>query len=51
MKNKYTNMAAGLYINYFPLGMIHIIIASNMESLSKQLHTSAAGISHLESES
>ncbi|MCP6683992.1 MFS transporter [Bacillus nakamurai] len=40
-------MAAGLYINYFLLGMINIIIASNMESLSKQLHTSAAGVSYL----
>lgn len=43
MKNIYTKMAAGLYINYFLLGMINIIIASNMEALSKQLHTSAAG--------
>lgn len=47
MKNIYTKMAAGLYINYFLLGMINIIIASNMEALSKQLHTSAAGVSYL----
>lgn len=45
MKNIYTKMAAGLYINYFLLGMINIIIASNMEALSKQLHTSANSVS------
>ncbi|PSA89992.1 MFS transporter [Bacillus atrophaeus] len=47
MKNQYTKMAIGLYINYFLLGMVNIILASNMESLSKQLGTSAAGISYL----
>ncbi|MGY3838909.1 MFS transporter [Bacillus atrophaeus] len=47
MKNQYTKMAIGLYINYFLLGMVNIILASNMESLSKQLDTTAAGISYL----
>ncbi|WP_437132285.1 MFS transporter [Bacillus atrophaeus] len=47
MKNQYTKMAIGLYINYFLLGMVNIILASNMESLSKQLGTTAAGISYL----
>ncbi|MCY9108969.1 MFS transporter [Bacillus atrophaeus] len=47
MKNQYTKMAISLYINYFLLGMVNIILASNMESLSKQLGTTAAGISYL----
>ncbi|MED4810545.1 MFS transporter [Bacillus atrophaeus] len=34
-------------MNYFLLGMVNIILASNMESLSKQLGTTAAGISYL----
>ena len=47
MKNPYIKMAIGLYISYFILGMINIIIGSNMENLSNQLNTSASGISYL----
>ena len=43
MKNRFIKMAAGLYISYFILGMINIIIGSNMENLSDQLNTSASG--------
>ncbi|MFE4354476.1 MFS transporter [Peribacillus butanolivorans] len=47
MKNPYIKMAIGLYISYFILGMINIIIGSNMENLSNQLNASASGISYL----
>ncbi|MCK1986465.1 MULTISPECIES: MFS transporter [unclassified Peribacillus] len=47
MKNPFIKMATGLYISYFILGMINIIIGSNMENLSEQLNTSASGISYL----
>ncbi|MEH6926450.1 MFS transporter, partial [Priestia megaterium] len=42
MKNKYMLSASGMYINYFLLGMVNIILASNMSFLTKQLNTDGA---------
>lgn len=39
--------ASGMYINYFLLGMINIMLASNMSFLTKQLNTDGAGISYI----
>ena len=39
MRNPYTKMASSLYINYLLLGMINVILASNMRFLSQQLNT------------
>ena len=47
MRNPYTKMASSLYINYLLLGMINVILASNMSFLSQQLNTDSAGISFL----
>ncbi|KRE10828.1 MFS transporter [Bacillus sp. Root239] len=47
MKNKYMLSASGMYINYFLLGMVNIILASNMSFLTKQLNTDGAGISYI----
>ncbi|MDT3427081.1 MFS family permease [Paenibacillus forsythiae] len=43
MKNKYLSASLGLYINYFVHGMALIIIAQNIDFLSKQWHTDNAG--------
>ncbi|MEH7315066.1 MFS transporter [Priestia megaterium] len=47
MKNKYMLSASGMYINYFLLGMVNIMLASNMSFLTKQLNTDGAGISYI----
>ncbi len=47
MKNQYYKAASGMYINYFLLGMVNIILASNMTSLTKQWDTDSTGISYL----
>ncbi|MDE5054691.1 MFS transporter (plasmid) [Niallia taxi] len=47
MKHKYLNMALGLYMSYFLLGMINIILASNMSFLSEQLNVEKTDISLL----
>ncbi|MDI3092014.1 MFS transporter [Priestia megaterium] len=47
MKNKYMLSASGMYINYFLLGMVNIMLASNMPFLTKQLNTDGAGISYI----
>lgn len=39
--------ASGMYINYFFLGMVNIILASNMSSLTKQWNTDPTGISYV----
>lgn len=39
--------ASSLYIHYFLLGMVNIILASNMPFLIKQLDTNSAGISYM----
>lgn len=39
--------ASGMYINYFLLGMVNIMLASNMSFLTKQLNTDGAGISYI----
>ncbi|MGC3787807.1 MFS transporter [Priestia aryabhattai] len=47
MKSKYMLSASGMYINYFLLGMVNIMLASNMSFLTKQLNTDGAGISYI----
>ncbi|WP_175072835.1 MFS transporter [Terribacillus sp. AE2B 122] len=47
MKYQYFISAFGMYINYFLLGMVNIILASNMSSLTNQLDTDATGVSYL----
>lgn len=47
MKYQYFISAFGMYINYFLLGMVNIILASNMSSLTIQLDTDATGVSYL----
>ncbi len=47
MRNPYVRTASSLYINYFLLGMVNIILASNMPFLIKQLDTKNAGISYI----
>lgn len=47
MKNQYLKSASGMYINYFLLGMVNIILASNMSTLTTQWNTDSTGISYL----
>ncbi|CAH0305056.1 Inner membrane transport protein YdiN [Peribacillus simplex] len=47
MKNQFFKAASGMYINYFLLGMVNIILASNMSSLTEQWDTDSTGISYL----
>ncbi|MFE5431727.1 MFS transporter [Peribacillus simplex] len=47
MKKQYFKAASGMYINYFLLGMVNIILASNMTSLTEQWDTDSTGISYL----
>ncbi|MBU8726935.1 MFS transporter [Bacillus pumilus] len=47
MKNPYIKSSIGMYLNYFMLGMINIIIASNMDSLSGRYHVDIPKISLL----
>ncbi|MFJ8266506.1 MFS transporter [Peribacillus asahii] len=47
MKNQYLKTASGMYINYFLLGMVNIILASNMSYLTEQWDTDSAGISYI----
>lgn len=47
MKNPYIKTSVGMYLNYFMLGMINIIIASNMENLAGQYSVAVARISLL----
>ncbi|GFZ31963.1 putative MFS-type transporter YfkL [Clostridium zeae] len=46
-KSKYFKTALGIYISYCMLGMILILLSSNMAFLTKQFNTDAAGISFL----
>ncbi|MFB9758521.1 MFS transporter [Ectobacillus funiculus] len=43
----YIKTALGMYINYFLLGMVNIILISNMTSLTGQWSTDSAGISYI----
>jgi MFS family permease len=47
MKIRNFKAATGMYINYILLGMVNIILASNMSSLTEQLDTDPTGISYL----
>lgn len=47
MKNSYMKTASAVYINYFLLGMVNIMLASNMSYLTEQWDTDAAGISFI----
>ncbi|MBT2625607.1 MFS transporter [Bacillus sp. ISL-32] len=47
MKNRYMKTASGMYINYFLLGMVNIMLASNMAPLTQQWDTDRTGISYL----
>lgn len=47
MRFPYITATAGMYLNFFILGMVNIIFASNMSSLTEQLSTTTAGISFL----
>lgn len=47
LKNRYIKTSAGMYLNYFMLGMINIIVASNMHNLSSKYHVSVEKISLL----
>ncbi|WP_413408596.1 MFS transporter [Paenibacillus amylolyticus] len=47
MKNPYIKTSLGMYLNYFMLGMINIIIASNMSSLSDNYNQPVEKISLL----
>ncbi|MBD7910601.1 MULTISPECIES: MFS transporter [Clostridium] len=46
-KNTYLKTALGIYISYCMLGMIVILLSSNMSFVTKQFNTDAAGISFL----
>lgn len=46
-KNEYFKTASGIYISYCMLGMILIVLSSNMGFVTKQFNTDAAGISFL----
>lgn len=46
-KNPYFKSASGIYLSYSMLGMILLILSSNMPFLTKQFHTDPAGISFL----
>lgn len=43
----YHKAAVGVYINYFLLGMVNVILVSNMDALTKQWQTDSAGISYI----
>ncbi|WP_078408594.1 MFS transporter [Priestia abyssalis] len=43
----YIKAALGMYISYFLLGMVNIILISNMTSLTGQWNTDSAGISYI----
>jgi MFS family permease len=43
----YMKTGAGMYLNYFLLGMVNIILISNMTSLTTQWGTDSAGISYI----
>ncbi|GKU83262.1 MFS transporter [Niallia sp. NCCP-28] len=47
LKNRYMPTAISLYINYFIHGMGAIILAQNMDFLTKQLNTDVAGVSYV----
>src|SRR4051812_45922364 len=47
MKNPFIKTSIGMYLNYFMLGMINIIIASNMDNLSERYGVTVAQISLL----
>ncbi|MET3941735.1 MFS family permease [Paenibacillus sp. PvP094] len=47
MKNPYIKTSLGMYLNYFMLGMINIIIASNMSALSENYNRPVEKISLL----
>ncbi|TRZ40198.1 MFS transporter [Niallia circulans] len=47
MKNPYIKSSFGMYMNYFMLGMINIIIASNMDNLSERYAVTVGQISLL----
>lgn len=47
MKKTYIKAAIGLYSNYFLLGMVNIILSSNMESLTDKWDTTSAEISYI----
>lgn len=43
----YSKAAIGMYMNYFLLGMVNVILISNMSSLKEQWNTDSAGISYI----
>jgi MFS family permease len=43
----YSKAVIGMYMNYFLLGMVNVILISNMDSLTKQWNTDSAGISYI----
>lgn len=47
LKNEYFKTALGIYVSYCMLGMILILLSSNMGFVTKQFNTDAAGISFL----
>ncbi len=47
MKNPFIKSSFGMYMNYFMLGMINIIIASNMDNLSERYEVTVGQISLL----
>ena len=46
-RNKYFTTGLGIYTNYLMLGMVLILLSSNMEFVTKQLNTDVAGITFL----
>lgn len=46
-KNDYFKTAIGIYINYWMLGMVLILLSSNMGFVTTQFNTDAAGITFL----
>ena len=47
MKHTYIKVAIRLYSNYFLLGMVNIILSSNMASLTEKWDTTSTGISYV----
>ena len=43
----YRKAATGMYMNYFLLGMVNVMLISNMGSLTEQWNTDSAGISFI----
>lgn len=43
----YKKAAIGMYMNYFLLGMVNVILISNMSSLTEKWNTDSAGISYI----